>query len=193
MLDDNPLFPRPSAVPSTYASMAAFTAAANMYNSFYPSGSMPIDSASSFACSGKSSAKFMKNHQWSALELKRERLDPKVTVKLEDADLWKRFCAIGNEMIITKWVRKVYQLIERCPVRLEIGMDDDCFRIFVCPSVDSNRLQNMSFFSTLHPWMNIDTNIKNLSGSSQAKQSLIYMDGRTICRLCLVLFAHDEC
>lgn len=37
MLDDNNLFQR--AASSAYASMAAFTAAANMYNSFYPSTS----------------------------------------------------------------------------------------------------------------------------------------------------------
>jgi hypothetical protein len=34
MLDENNLFQR--AASSAYASMAAFTAAANMYNSFYP-------------------------------------------------------------------------------------------------------------------------------------------------------------
>lgn len=34
--------------------------------------------------------------------MKRERLDPKIRVKLEDIDLWKRFYSLGNEMIITK-------------------------------------------------------------------------------------------
>jgi hypothetical protein len=37
--------------------------------------------------------------------MKRERLDSKVCVKLEDMDLWKRFYSLGNEMIITKYVK----------------------------------------------------------------------------------------
>lgn len=36
------------------------------------------------------------------LDMKRERLDPRVRLKLEDMDLWQRFYALGNEMIITK-------------------------------------------------------------------------------------------
>ena len=36
------------------------------------------------------------------VEMKRERLDPKIRVKLEDMDLWTRFSSLGNEMIITK-------------------------------------------------------------------------------------------
>jgi hypothetical protein len=36
------------------------------------------------------------------LELKRERLDPKISVKLEGIDLWKRFNSMNTEMIITK-------------------------------------------------------------------------------------------
>jgi hypothetical protein len=36
--------------------------------------------------------------------MKRERLDPKVRIKLEDMDLWKRFYSLGNEMIITKYI-----------------------------------------------------------------------------------------
>jgi hypothetical protein len=38
------------------------------------------------------------------LEMKRERLDPKISVKLEGIDLWKRFNSMGTEMIITKYV-----------------------------------------------------------------------------------------
>lgn len=34
--------------------------------------------------------------------MKRDRLDSKVSVKLEGIDLWKRFNSIGTEMIITK-------------------------------------------------------------------------------------------
>ncbi|CAF1406298.1 unnamed protein product [Adineta steineri] len=86
MLDDNNLFQR--AASSAYASMAAFTAAANMYNSFYPSTSnsnTTMDPVNYFGCS----------------DMKRERLDSKVRVKLDDMDLWSRFYTLGNEMIIT--------------------------------------------------------------------------------------------
>lgn len=52
MLDDNHLFQR--AASSAYASMAAFTAAANMYNSFYPPvTNTSADPVNYFACSGK--------------------------------------------------------------------------------------------------------------------------------------------
>jgi hypothetical protein len=40
--------------------------------------------------------------------MKRERLDPKIRVKLEDIDLWKRFYTLGNEMIITKNGRRLF-------------------------------------------------------------------------------------
>jgi hypothetical protein len=49
MLDDNNLFHR--AASSAYASMAAFTAAANMYNSFYPTTNS--DPVNYFGCPGK--------------------------------------------------------------------------------------------------------------------------------------------
>jgi len=39
---------------------------------------------------------------FSILEMKRERLDPKISVKLEGINLWKSFSSIGTEMIITK-------------------------------------------------------------------------------------------
>lgn len=84
MLDDNHLFQR--AASSAYASMAAFTAAANMYNSFYPTAPTNIDPVNFYACP----------------DVKRERLEPKVDLKLEDLDLWNRFSSLGNEMIITK-------------------------------------------------------------------------------------------
>ncbi|CAF4803848.1 unnamed protein product, partial [Rotaria socialis] len=49
MLDDNHLFQR--AASSAYASMAAFTAAANMYNSFYPTASSTnTDPVNYFGC-----------------------------------------------------------------------------------------------------------------------------------------------
>lgn len=54
MLDDNNLFQR--AASSAYASMAAFTAAANMYNSFYPSpasANTNMDPVNYFGCQGK--------------------------------------------------------------------------------------------------------------------------------------------
>ena len=53
MLDDNHLFQRAAAASSAYASMAAFTAAANMYNSFYPNSSTTCDPVNYFACSGQ--------------------------------------------------------------------------------------------------------------------------------------------
>ncbi|CAF0878895.1 unnamed protein product [Rotaria sp. Silwood1] len=91
MLDDNHLFQR--AASSAYASMAAFTAAANMYNSFYPTATNTnMDPVNYFGCT----------------DMKRERLDPKVRVKLEDMDLWKRFYSLGNEMIITKSGRRLF-------------------------------------------------------------------------------------
>ncbi|CAF1661940.1 unnamed protein product [Adineta ricciae] len=93
MLDDNNLFQR--AASSAYASMAAFTAAANMYNSFYPSTSntnVNMDPVNYINCQ----------------DMKRERLDPKVRVKLEDMDLWSRFYSLGNEMIITKNGRRLF-------------------------------------------------------------------------------------
>ena len=44
------------------------------------------------------------NFLFLILDMKRERLDPKVCVKLEGIDLWKRFYSLGTEMIITKFV-----------------------------------------------------------------------------------------
>jgi hypothetical protein len=49
MLDDNNIFQR--AASSAYASMAAFTAAANMYNSFYPINTN-TDPVNYFGCTG---------------------------------------------------------------------------------------------------------------------------------------------
>ncbi len=52
MLDENNLFQR--AASSAYASMAAFTAAANMYNSFYPTtANTNADPVNYFGCTGK--------------------------------------------------------------------------------------------------------------------------------------------
>jgi hypothetical protein len=54
MLDENNLFQR--AASSAYASMAAFTAAANMYNSFYPTTpntNTHTDPVNYFGCTGK--------------------------------------------------------------------------------------------------------------------------------------------
>jgi hypothetical protein len=52
MLDENNLFQR--AASSAYASMAAFTAAANMYNSFYPTTTNTnADPVNYFGCTGK--------------------------------------------------------------------------------------------------------------------------------------------
>lgn len=102
MLDDNHLFQR--AASSAYASMAAFTAAANMYNSFYP----PVTNANAdpvnyFTCSGKNRiVGSVIDSNVLHLDMKRDRLDPKVRLKLEDIDLWRRFYSLGNEMIITK-------------------------------------------------------------------------------------------
>ena len=51
MLHENNLFQR--AASSAYASMAAFTAAANMYNSFYPTtASTNMDPVNYFGCTG---------------------------------------------------------------------------------------------------------------------------------------------
>jgi hypothetical protein len=53
MLGDNNLFQHATVASSAYASMAAFTAAANVYNSFYP----PIntDPVNYLGCTGKKS------------------------------------------------------------------------------------------------------------------------------------------
>ena len=52
MLDENNLFQR--AASSAYASMAAFTAAANMYNSFYPNtANTHSDPVNYFGCTGE--------------------------------------------------------------------------------------------------------------------------------------------
>lgn len=57
MLDDNHLFQR--AASSAYASMAAFTAAANMYNSFYPQvTNASTDPVNYFTCSGNKKMKY---------------------------------------------------------------------------------------------------------------------------------------
>jgi len=50
MLDDSNLFQHATVASSAYASMAAFTAAANMYNSFYPNPEHPVNY---FGCTGK--------------------------------------------------------------------------------------------------------------------------------------------
>ncbi|CAF3681055.1 unnamed protein product [Adineta steineri] len=92
MLGDNNIFQHAAVASSAYASMAAFTAAANMYNSFYPTTNPHIDPINYFGCT----------------DTKREQLDSKVCVKLEGIDLWKRFYSIGNEMIITKLGRRLF-------------------------------------------------------------------------------------
>jgi hypothetical protein len=51
MLGDNNLFQHSAVSSSAYASMAAFTAAANMYNSFYPPTN--TDPVNYFGCNGK--------------------------------------------------------------------------------------------------------------------------------------------
>ncbi|CAF0738131.1 unnamed protein product [Didymodactylos carnosus] len=43
-----------------------------------------------------------------APDIKSERTDSKIQVKLEDMDLWKRFHSLGNEMIITKTGRRMF-------------------------------------------------------------------------------------
>ena len=53
MLSDNNLFQHAAVSSSAYASMAAFTAAANMYNSFYPT--INSDPVHYFGCNGKNS------------------------------------------------------------------------------------------------------------------------------------------
>ena len=52
MPDNNNLFQRAAVASSTYASMAAFTAAANMYNSFYPTTNTNNDPVNYFVCTG---------------------------------------------------------------------------------------------------------------------------------------------
>ncbi len=51
MIDDNNLFQHAAVTSSAYASMAAFTAAANMYNSFYPTNTN-TDPVNYFGCTG---------------------------------------------------------------------------------------------------------------------------------------------
>ncbi len=54
MIDDNNLFQHAAVTSSAYASMAAFTAAANMYNSFYPTtNTNPEHPVNYFGCNGK--------------------------------------------------------------------------------------------------------------------------------------------
>ncbi|UJR10609.1 hypothetical protein I4U23_014806 [Adineta vaga] len=91
MLDDNNLFQHAAVTSSAYASMAAFTAAANMYNSFYPTNTNS-DPINYFGCN----------------EMKREPLNPKIRVKLEGVDLWQQFHSFGTEMIITKNGRRLF-------------------------------------------------------------------------------------
>jgi hypothetical protein len=106
MLEDDNIFQRAAVASSAYASMAAFTAAANMYNSFYPTTNTNTDPINYFGCTGKNNDDFYDlKKTFPILEMKREQLDPKVCVKLEGIDLWKRFNSIGTEMIITKYVK----------------------------------------------------------------------------------------
>jgi hypothetical protein len=53
MIDDNNLFQHAAVTSSAYASMAAFTAAANMYNSFYPTNTNSEHPMNYFGCNGK--------------------------------------------------------------------------------------------------------------------------------------------
>jgi hypothetical protein len=134
MLDDNNLFQHAAVTSSAYASMAAFTAAANMYNSFYPSANTNVDHpVNYFGCTGKSKnylqQKKMIKMNFIILEMKRERLDPKISVKLEGIDLWKRFNSIGTEMIITKYVHS--ELILSFLFTYSIEMVVDYFPIFI--------------------------------------------------------------
>lgn len=103
MLDNNNFLQCATAASSAYASMAAFTAAANMYNSFCPATNIQNDPVNYYGCSGnKHYFHNLNNNSFSILEIIRERLDPQVSVKLEQIDLWKSFYSLGTEMIITK-------------------------------------------------------------------------------------------
>lgn len=105
MLDDNRLFQQAAVASSAYASMAAFTAAANMYTSFYPAmNTNPDHPVNYFGSNGKKIIRMSDGANVSILEMKRERLDPNISVTLEGLDLWKRFHSMGTEMIITKYV-----------------------------------------------------------------------------------------
>jgi hypothetical protein len=37
-----------------------------------------------------------------SVDSSRPQLDANISVELENADLWQRFCSLGNEMILTK-------------------------------------------------------------------------------------------
>ncbi|CAF2041694.1 unnamed protein product [Rotaria magnacalcarata] len=122
MLDNNNLFQRGTVASSAYASMAAFTAAANMYNSFYPTtATTQNDPVNYFACT----------------EMKREQLDPKVSVKLEGMDLWKSFHSFGTEMIITKNGRRLFPTFRVSVSELDPNMKY-MFLLDIVP-VDDNR------------------------------------------------------
>lgn len=111
MINENNLFPHTAVTSSAYASMAAFTAAANMYNSFYPTANTSCDQAVNyFGSNGKIETKtnITQKTNLEHLEMNRERLDPKISVKLESVDLWKQFNSIGTEMIITKNGRRLF-------------------------------------------------------------------------------------
>ncbi|CAF0876608.1 unnamed protein product [Adineta ricciae] len=120
MLDENNLFQQAAVASSAYASMAAFTAAANMYSSFYPTTANPDP-----------------NNYLGCNEMQRERLDPKVRVKLEGLDLWKQFHSLGTEMIITKNGRRLFPTFRVSVSELDPNMKY-MFLLDIVP-VDDNR------------------------------------------------------
>ena len=59
MINENNLFPHAAVASSAYASMAAFAAAANMYNSFYPTANANCDqSVNYFGSNGRFDKQF---------------------------------------------------------------------------------------------------------------------------------------
>ena len=82
--------------------------------------------------------------------MKRERLDPKISAKLEGMDLWRRFNEIGTEMIITK-VSSLrnnsfyfYQLNK-------VEMVVDYFQTIIFLLMDLNLIQNYTFLLDIVP------------------------------------------
>ena len=68
---------------------------------------------------------------FDCLEMKRDRLDPKVRVQLEGLDLWKQFNSLGTEMIITKYVEIYFLMILMSKTSYIVETVDDYFQHFV--------------------------------------------------------------
>ena len=97
MLNDNHLFER-AASSAAYASMAAFTAAANMYHSFYPTNYTSGDPMNYMTCSGKSNAVWSKLNDRMFIDRRETR-----TAGSENSRQIRRYGFMDRFLFLGQW------------------------------------------------------------------------------------------